>query len=146
MHHLITFLALMVFSAASSAADAPAISPTIGLFKMVIGLAIVLLVLALITWAMKKFMGNVQGNQSVIKTVGGVSVGTRERVVVLEVAGRWLVVGVASGQVSSLANLEAGDVAVEAHLKPEATDAANKPAFSDRLKASASKLTEKNNG
>ena len=46
-----------------------------------------------------------------IKVVGGVSVGTRERVVVLEVAGRWLVVGVAAGQVNAIADIEKGQEA-----------------------------------
>ena len=40
-----------------------------------------------------------------MRVVGGVSVGTRERVVVLEVADTWLVVGVAPGQVQTLHTL-----------------------------------------
>jgi flagellar protein FliO/FliZ len=35
------------------------------------------------------------------------SVGPRERVVLLEVAGQWLVIGVSSGQINSLLNLPA---------------------------------------
>lgn len=127
-------------------------SPTTGVFKMLIGLAVVLLILAVIAWAMKKMMGNVPGNQSVIRTIGGVSVGTRERVVVLEVAGRWLVVGVASGQVSSLANLDAGDLdAVSQYKNTESTNvdlqqSKNTPVFSKWLKASTAKITEKQDG
>jgi len=89
-------------------AEAVAISPTGGVLKMVIGLAVVLAVMALITWALKRMVPGVGNKQSVIRIVGGVSVGSRERVVVLEVAGRWIVVGVTAGQVSSLANLESG--------------------------------------
>jgi flagellar protein FliO/FliZ len=91
------------------AADAVAISPSGGVLKMVLGLAIVLAVMALITWLLKRMMPGVGSNkQSVVRIVGGVSVGSRERIVVVEVAGRWLVVGVAPGQVNSIANLEIG--------------------------------------
>lgn len=89
-------------------AEVATASPTGGVLKMVIGLAVVLAVMALITWVLKRMMPGVGNKQSVIRIVGGVSVGSRERVVVLEVGGRWLVVGVAAGQVSSLANLESG--------------------------------------
>jgi flagellar protein FliO/FliZ len=90
------------------AADAVAISPSGGVLKMVLGLAIVLAVMALITWLLKRMMPGVGSKQSVVRIVGGVSVGSRERIVVVEVAGRWLVVGVAPGQVNSIANLEIG--------------------------------------
>ena len=90
------------------AADAVAISPSGGVLKMVLGLAIVLAVMALITWLLKRMMPGVGSKQSVVRIVGGVSVGSRERIVVVEVAGRWLVVGVAPGQVNRIANLEIG--------------------------------------
>ena len=90
------------------AAEAVPVSPTGGVLKMVIGLAVVLAVMALITWILKRMVPGVGNKQSVVRIVGGVSVGSRERVVVLEVAGRWIVVGVAAGQVSSIANLESG--------------------------------------
>lgn len=86
---------------------AEAISPTAGIMRMMVGLAIVLLVLAAIAWVMKRTMRGKLGQQSSIRIVDGVSVGTRERVMVLEVADRWLVVGVAAGQVTSIANLPA---------------------------------------
>ena len=89
-------------------AETATVSPTGGVLKMVIGLAVVLAVMALITWVLKRMVPGVGNKQSVIRIVGGVSVGSRERVVVLEVGGRWIVVGVAAGQVSSLANLESG--------------------------------------
>lgn len=99
-------LVLNGYAVSSLAATASAPSPTMSVLKMVMGLVVVLGVMALFAWGAKKFLPGVVAQPSVIKVVGGVSVGTRERVVVLEVAGRWLVVGVANGQVSSLANVE----------------------------------------
>jgi flagellar protein FliO/FliZ len=144
-------LSLMVFgytltTNAASAVTAP--SPTAGFMKMMIGLAAVLLVLAVISWGMKKYMGSHPGKNSVISVVGGVSVGSRERVMVLEVADRWLVVGVSAGNVSSLANLEAGDQALSEQITTPSKPSANRmspDAFSQWLKASTKKLNESNN-
>ncbi len=107
----ILVLSFFVMSVSFWAADAiaagtAAISPSGGMLKMVLGLAIVLAVMALITWVLKRMMPGVGSKQSVVRIVGGVSVGSRERVVVLEIAGRWIVVGVAPGQVNHIANLE----------------------------------------
>lgn len=102
------FTILNIVPTLSLAAEVAPVSPTGGVFKMVLGLAVVLAVMALITWILKRMVPGVGSRQSVIRVVGGVSVGSRERVVVLEIAGRWIVVGVASGQVSRLANLESG--------------------------------------
>ncbi|WP_020182192.1 flagellar biosynthetic protein FliO [Methylotenera sp. 1P/1] len=99
-------LVLNGYAISGLAATANAPSPTMSVLKMVMGLVVVLGVMALFAWGAKKFLPGVTAQPSVIKVVGGVSVGTRERVVVLEVAGRWLVVGVANGQVNSIANVE----------------------------------------
>ncbi len=109
-HHnfLALILAVMLLPNLAIAANDVPISPTGGVFKMIIGLAVVLAVMAIITWVLKRMVPGVGNKQSVIRIVGGVSVGSRERVVVLEVSGRWIVVGVAAGQVSRIANLESG--------------------------------------
>ena len=88
------------------AADAAVVSPAASLFKMLLGLGLVLAVMALIAWGMKRLAPGKAGLQSVANIVGGVSLGSRERIVVIEVADRWLVVGVAPGQISAIANLD----------------------------------------
>jgi flagellar protein FliO/FliZ len=80
-------------------------SATASLLKMGLGLLVVLVVMVLVAWGLKRAMPNGLGQNAVAKIVGGVSVGSRERVVVVEVAGRWIVVGVAPGQVTSLADI-----------------------------------------
>jgi len=108
MNLRLALTALICLGYQSSAMAATGVSPTGSVLKMVLGLAVVLAVMALISWGVKRLMPGVAGQQSVVRIVGGASVGSRERVVVLEVAGRWIVVGVAPGQVNALANLEAG--------------------------------------
>ncbi len=128
-----------------SAAETAAVSPTGGILKMVLGLAVVLTVLALVAWLLKRMVPGIGSQHSVLRIVGGVSVGSRERVVVLEVGGRWLVVGVAPGQVSAIANLDIGSPQVQESVTG-GNDAAglhsqlNAPAFAQWLKQSASKF------
>jgi flagellar protein FliO/FliZ len=103
------------------------------MFKMLMGLAIVLAVMGLITWVLKRMMPGVGGQQSVIRVVGSASVGSRERVVVVEVGDRWLVVGVAPGQVSSIANLEAGDPQTAQVLTQGGLPNSNLPGFAQPM-------------
>lgn len=99
--------ALVAFAACSSNAWAASTQASTGMFKMVTGLAIVLAVMAIVAWVIKRFLPNMsQHQQSAMRVVSSVSVGARERVVVLQVADRWIVVGVAPGQVNGIANLE----------------------------------------
>lgn len=100
-------LMLLVSSPVSTLAASEQVSASGSLLRMVLGLAAVLGVMVLIAWLMKRLTPGLK-QQSVVRIVGGVSVGSRERVVVVEVADRWLVLGVAPGQVTSLANLEPG--------------------------------------
>jgi flagellar protein FliO/FliZ len=101
-------LGLFAFPHCIIAAEAVNGAPSNGIFKMVSGLAIVLIVMAAIAWAIKRLLPNIANNQQTIaRVISSVSVGTRERVVVVQVADRWIVVGVAPGQVNGIANLEA---------------------------------------
>jgi flagellar protein FliO/FliZ len=87
------------------AATAANTTPSVSLFKTIFGLIVVLAVMAALAWLAKRFTGRQGYAHSVARIVGGVSVGSRERVVVVEVGERWLVVGVAAGQVNAIANL-----------------------------------------
>lgn len=150
-HNFFTLSVSAILSLASNlalSAEVVAVSPTGGVLKMVIGLAVVLAVMALITWVLKRMVPGVGNKQSVIRIVGGVSVGSRERVVVLEVGGRWIVVGVAAGQVSSLANLESGanDLAEKIPMGRSMTDSGNdgfSNTFAAWLLKSTGKILEK---
>ena len=64
-------------------------------------LAAVLALLMALSWLFKKVYGRKVIGGSVAKILGGVSLGTRERLFVVEVGSRWIVVGVAPGRVSA---------------------------------------------
>lgn len=152
------FLVFVMLPFSAWATEATVVSPSGGVLKMVLGLVVVLAVMALITWALKRFMPNIgSNNQSVVRVVGGVGVGSRERVVVVEVAGRWLVIGVAAGQVNGIANLDSVSMQqseiVPANLDDNQLLNHNMgyltqtfaPSFAQWLKKSTAKFTETKN-
>ena len=85
-------------------------TPTINALKIIVGLAVVLVFMAFIAWALRRLVPLGYSQKSVVKIIGGVSVGSRERVIVIEVANRWIVVGVSPGSVNAIANIEAGTI------------------------------------
>ncbi|MDP2247687.1 MAG: flagellar biosynthetic protein FliO [Nitrosomonadales bacterium] len=95
------------------ATETAPISATGSAVQVIFGLIAVLGVMMIIAWLFKRYAPGIGQNNSVARIVGGVSVGNRERVLVIEVADRWLVVGVSAGQVNSIANLEAGQANIE---------------------------------
>ncbi|MCI1004801.1 MULTISPECIES: flagellar biosynthetic protein FliO [unclassified Herbaspirillum] len=98
-------------TAGSVAVPAPAAagalpSSTGSVLTMLLGLVAVLAVMAAVAWLFKRFgLASGMSGNAVAKVVGGVSVGTRERVMVVEVGDQWIVVGVAPGRVNALATL-----------------------------------------
>jgi len=89
----------------ATVAAAPSASDSLG--RMVFGTVIVLLVIAVIAWLLRRVMpGQAMTHRGVIKQVGGLQLSPRERVVVLEVAGRWLVVGINAGQMTALGDVD----------------------------------------
>jgi flagellar protein FliO/FliZ len=73
--------------------------------QVMFGLLVVLGLLAGVLWALKRVGGGRLAAGSAVKVIGGVSVGNRERVMVVEVADQWIVIGVAPGQVTTLASM-----------------------------------------
>ena len=77
---------------------------------MVIGLAFVLGAIALTAWFARRMgLGNAHGAQ-LMKVVSALSVGAKERVVVVEIGDQWMVLGVAAGRVNALATLPRGEL------------------------------------
>ena len=102
-------------AATNAAAVSSPASPTVSSLTMLSGLILVLALIAGIAWFLKR-TGLTPGLQSsaAAKIVGGVSVGNRERVVVVEVADLWIVVGVAPGRVNALATMPKQETAAGA--------------------------------
>jgi flagellar protein FliO/FliZ len=124
-----------VESPAPAAAAAPG-STTGSIFTMLFGLIVVVALMAALAWLFKR-SGLVKGfgGNAVAKIIGGVSVGTRERVMVIEIADQWIVVGVAPGRVNTLATLPRQEHAAA----PSSSDVAPATNFSSWLKQTIDK-------
>ncbi|MBI5660342.1 MAG: flagellar biosynthetic protein FliO [Nitrosomonadales bacterium] len=70
--------------------------------QVVISLLLVLAAVVLVAWILKRINMPQHGGGNLLKVVSGVAVGQRERIVLVEIADTWLVVGVAPGQVRAL--------------------------------------------
>lgn len=107
----VTVLPLLLFAhAVVHAADAPAFaapaasaaSPTPGVTRVVLSLALVLLLLFAGAWAMKRVAGMAGRGNTRLRTLASLSLGARERAVLIEVDGREVLLGVAPGNVRTL--------------------------------------------
>ena len=96
--------------AARAEEAAPAISTAGSLLQVFIGLVAVLLLIAGAAWMAKRLGVTQMGASNLLRVISSASVGTRERVVVVEVGESWLVVGVAPGSVNALATLPKGEI------------------------------------
>jgi flagellar protein FliO/FliZ len=104
----VSSLLLWLVVSANAVAQPAATSATAtagNFFQVLLGLIVVLLLMAAAAWSLKKFGVSKLAGNATVKIVGGVSVGNRERVMVIEVADQWIVVGVAPGQVNALSTM-----------------------------------------
>ncbi len=80
--------------------------------QVVVGLAAVLALVIAAAWLLKRFSSLGGTSSGLIRIVGGAAVGQRERIVLVEVGGTWLLVGVAPGQVRTLHTMPRSESAV----------------------------------
>ncbi|WP_058049016.1 flagellar biosynthetic protein FliO [Janthinobacterium sp. Ant5-2-1] len=137
--------------AASPAAALPAMPPGApatmaptssagSLLQTIFALMFVLALLIGLAWFMKRYGPKVMGGNNKMRVVSSLNLGGRERIVLVEVADQWIVVGASPGRINALATMprQEGDL-------PQLAAAQNGPAaanFSEWLK----QTIEKRNG
>jgi len=128
--------------AASQAAAVPSLGGA-GIVQTGLGLVFVLALLFALAWLAKRFGLQRPLGGGNVRIVGSAAVGQRERVVVVEVAGDWVVLGVAPGQVRALHTIDAQRVAdlPATPSAPHAGAQANRAAqaFAQKLRESMKK-------
>ncbi|MCE2981736.1 MAG: flagellar biosynthetic protein FliO [bacterium] len=114
------------------AADALPPSPVTfaGLLQVLLGLALVLAAIVATGWLLRR-IGPSQSAGGLLRVVGGVMVGPRERLVVVEVGEQWLILGVAAGSVNLLQTVPRGTAGVGSSAAGQSFD----PAWLKRLLA-----------
>ncbi|WP_137939704.1 flagellar biosynthetic protein FliO [Chitinivorax sp. B] len=101
-----SFLISFILPVFASAAETGPVAQSAGsLLQVFLALAIVLSLIAGCAWLLKKLTpGGLVGGAG-MRVIGGVMVGPKERVVVVELADTWLILGVTSSQVNTLHTL-----------------------------------------
>ncbi|WP_444845567.1 flagellar biosynthetic protein FliO, partial [Duganella caerulea] len=83
-----------------------ATSPGGGLLQSLFALVFVVALMLGAAWLLKRFgPKNFGGGNSNVKLVGALSVGARERILVVEVGEQWIVVGASPGRMNALATM-----------------------------------------
>ena len=118
----------MLAEAQSTPPALPAVGVSTGAFiQGLIGLVVIIGLLLVTLAALKRWGGQFGGVSTTgMKVISGLSVGTRERILLIEVGETWLVVGVTASQIRTLHTLPKNSL-------PDFAGPENKPAFAQWL-------------
>lgn len=95
--------------------------------QMIAGLALVVVLIFALAWAVRRF-GNVNVNaRGALRVVGALSMGSRERVVLIEAGDKQILLGVAPGRVQTLHVLDEP-------IRPQSTGGPQGGSFAERLR------------
>jgi flagellar biosynthetic protein FliO len=139
-----TFALLLAFltvtaHAAPAAYQPPAAPATASLLQTIFALTLVLALLLGLAWLAKRYGPRATGSSANLRIVGALNLGGRERILLVEVADQWIVVGAAPGRVNLLSTMPKQEGA-----EPPPGFAANAPAgFADWLKHTIEKRNAK---
>ena len=110
-----------------------------GLLQAVLGLAVVIGLIFLCAWAARRLGLQKPNSGKLIKIVASSAIGQRERIVVVEIGGTWLTLGVTPGQIQSLHTMPAQELpaSAEPQFRDTAVAAGNVAgAFAQKLRES----------
>ncbi|MDH5378482.1 MAG: flagellar biosynthetic protein FliO [Gammaproteobacteria bacterium] len=103
---------------ASGLAGATPVDPAAGLLKVMIGLIIVVGAIFISAWLYQRYGRVNKVNGEGLKVVGGLSIGNKERVVLLQVGDKQLLVGVTPSHIETLHVLDQPLQAGNADVRP----------------------------
>jgi flagellar protein FliO/FliZ len=109
-------MASMAILAPGAAAQPSALPETPGvsggaMLQTLLGLMLIIGLLFLGAWLLRRFNGGrMFGNAGPLRIVGGLALGPRERIVLLEIGETWVVVGIVPGQIKTLFTLPRGEL------------------------------------
>lgn len=106
---LLTLLAPTLALAQSAPAAAPGVSGS-SVVQAFVGLLIIVGLLLLAAFFMRRIYGGRPFGQGPMKLLGGIAVGNRERILLVEVQDTWLIIGLAPGQIRTLHTLPKGEL------------------------------------
>jgi flagellar protein FliO/FliZ len=105
---LLRFISLLIPFAANAAETAsPAVSAGTYL-QTALALSLIVAILVGAAWLARKVSGGKKFGQGDMRVIGGVALGPRERIVLLEIGEQWLVIGIVPGQIRTLHRMAKG--------------------------------------
>lgn len=84
-----------------------------------LGLVLVIALLGVTAWFARKLSSGHNFGQGGMRVVGGITLGPRERLVLVEVGEEWLVIGIVPGQIRTLHTLPKGNLTNPANVGSE---------------------------
>lgn len=123
-----SLLPLAAFAAAESSATPVANSPfdTGNVLRIAIGLMVVVVAIVASAWALRRWGNYRSTSQGELQIIGGLSMGPRERLVLVQVGDEQLLLGVAPGRIQTLHKLERPVAAAAANNSPASGSFAEK--------------------
>ncbi|MCP4875993.1 MAG: flagellar biosynthetic protein FliO [Gammaproteobacteria bacterium] len=107
MHRLLVLL-IGLFSSAVLAQSDPAVTMPLEplsspyLLKLTGGLLLVVIIIFGLAWLVKKFNLNQQSQNGLIRIIAGLSIGARDRIVLLQIGEEQILVGLTPGRIEKL--------------------------------------------
>lgn len=99
--HSFILLPGFAIGAPAWAAGAPA-APSVAISQVVLGLLLVVGTIFALAWLSRRLGGALPGNGRNMKILGVLPLGTKEKIVLVEVGGQQLMLGVTPGQINTL--------------------------------------------
>ncbi|RUR05933.1 flagellar biosynthetic protein FliO [Legionella sp. km772] len=126
-------LGLYLISAATFATSttAPAVLNHSELVKILTGLLLVLFVIFLLSWLIKRFNVVQLSSSKGFNVIASMTLGPKERILLIKVGARYLLIGIGTSTVNTLYDF--------GEQKPEGFDVENKSSFADLLKSTLRK-------
>lgn len=104
--------------------------------QTILGLILVIVIIVAVAWLLRRVSQLHAGAQSALKVVASLSLGARERVVLMQVGDRQLLLGIAPGNIHTLHVLETA-------IPTEKGGMGNGTSFPDRLKQMLGQATSR---
>lgn len=104
MHKLLSFL-ICIATPGVCLAQTKTVSPTTGLLQIFLALSFVIALMLVAAWLFKRIGPIANGHLLQMRVIGGLNIGNREKIMVVEVADQWLVLGVTAQNINTLATL-----------------------------------------
>jgi len=120
--------ACLAAEAVAQSSGQGSVSTAGSLFSVLFGLVAVIAMIVGLAWMARRIGVTRQQENALIQVVGATSLGTRERVAIVQVQDSWIVVGISPAGLSSLATLPRG------HVDPS-SGFASPAGFAGKLKA-----------